>query len=156
MQADVKTAKDIPLSLFMQLKTQYEAEMGKMAATDNSGYESRSYATGRDYGAVATEAGKSCENREFPAGHQECGAGCSKSESIIFIIKKNYFGILTRCRCAVHSTSHRYLRVYCAATSGGRLVDNGHWKDGGTKTLGVMLPSESCDERNLQIFFFFP
>ncbi|KAL1461810.1 hypothetical protein WDU94_013681 [Cyamophila willieti] len=82
MQADVKTAKDIPLALFMELKAQYEGEMGKsgeMMGVKSGGEECGGMRGGGFGGGAASggNAGKSCEYNGGE-GRQNCGLGCSK------------------------------------------------------------------------------
>jgi hypothetical protein len=77
MQADVKTAKDIPLALFMELKSQYESEMGKTGELGHKNGGGMSYgAVGRDSYAAVSGNNKNCEGG-IP-GRQGCGMGCSK------------------------------------------------------------------------------
>ncbi|XP_008481879.1 uncharacterized protein LOC103518582, partial [Diaphorina citri] len=75
MQADVKTAKDIPLALFMELKSQYESEMGKTGELGHKNGGGMSYgAVGRDSYAAVSGNNKNCEGG-IP-GRQGCGMGC--------------------------------------------------------------------------------
>lgn len=68
LQTDVKTAKDIPLSLFMDLKSQYEGELGKSGDT---GYLNPSFATGKGEGCGAAVGSNGCSHGTA-SGRQSC------------------------------------------------------------------------------------